>query len=79
MKKTRLWIPPHPATLQRAGGLHRSFVASIEANIERAPVDVLTIFGDSEMGTRQYRIGLTRAVGREDGCTLLPDGVHDTG
>src|SRR5436853_4646741 len=79
MEKTRLWIPPNAATLQRAGRLHRSFVASIEANIERAPVDVLTIFGDSEMGTRQHRIGLARAVGREDRCTLLPDGLHDAG
>ena len=79
MKKTRVWIPSNPATLQRAGRLHRSFVASIEANIESVPVDVLAILGDSKMGTRQHRIGLTRAVGREDGCTRLPYGVQDTG
>ena len=79
MKKTRVWIPTNPATLPRAGGLHRRFVARIEANIERSPVDVLTIFGNPEVGTRQHRIGLTRAVGREYGCTRLPDGIHDTG
>ena len=79
MKKTRVWIPTNPATLPRAGGLHCRFVARIEANIERAPVDVLAVFGDPEVGTRQHRIGLTRAVGREYGCTRLPDGIHDTG
>src|SRR5438045_5702166 len=79
MKKTRVWIPTNPATLQLAGGVHRHLVADIEANIERAPVNVLAILGDTKMGTRQHGIGLRRAVGREYGCTRLPDSVHDTG
>src|SRR5205814_7310056 len=79
MKKTRVRIPPNPAALQSARSLHCPFVVGVEANIERASVDVLTVLGDAEMGARQHRIGLTRSVGREYGCTLLPDGVHDTG
>ena len=79
MKKTRVWIPTHPATLQHTGGMHRSFVARLEANVERTPVDVLAIFSDTKMGARQFRVGLTRAVGREDGRARCPDRVHDAG
>jgi len=77
MEKPRVWIPTNPAILQRAGDLHCRFVVRIEANIECATIDVLAVFGDAEVSTRQHRIGLTRAVGRKYGRMRLPDGVHN--
>src|SRR6266576_3851334 len=79
MKKTRVRIPPNPAALQSARSLHCPFVVGVDANIERASVDVLTVLGDAEMGARQHRIGLTRSVGREYGRARGSYRVHDAG
>src|SRR5437868_10009544 len=79
MKKAGAWIPADPASLQRAGSLHRPLVAGVETNVEGAPVEVLAIFGDPEVSARQHRVGLTRAIGRQYDRARRPHCVHDTG
>ena len=73
MKKTRVRIPSDSTALKHAGSLCRRLGTGIEANVEGTPVDVLTIFRNTEVGARQFRIGLTRSVGREYGRAYCPD------
>src|SRR6202040_10367 len=77
MEKTGMRIPTNPAALHRPGSLHCPLSASVKPNIECAPVDVLAIFGNTEVGSHQHRVGLTRAVRRKYCRLCCPDRVHD--
>src|SRR3979411_1889535 len=79
MEKSGVRIPPTPAALEMTRYLHRLCVAGWQPDVERAPVDVLAIFGDTEGGACQHRIGLARAISREHRRAGHPDGVHNTG
>jgi hypothetical protein len=77
VKKPRARIPTNSPVPHCPCRLHRPFVSGFEANVESAPVNVLAVFSDTKVGTRQFCIGFACAIGREYRRSRLPDRVHN--
>jgi len=72
-------IPAHPAALHRARRLHRLGELVAEMHVEGPAIEMLAVFGDTDIMLGQHRVGLRRAVGRQDRGACLADFPHNPG
>ena len=77
--KAGMRIPADPAALHRAGRLHGVGELVPKMHIEGAAIEVLAVFRDPEMRLREHRVGLRRAVGRQNHRLALADRLHHRG
>src|SRR5712691_8456986 len=63
MDETRSRIPAHTAPPHRSGGAHRLGEIGCDVKIDRSPIDVLAMLGDTERGTTEHRVRLGGSIG----------------